>query len=364
MAPNWPHLVPNVGTFGRTGHWRFYRKPAIKKGLQFAAPRMTTPDMTCRSLLLAKSVSEDDIRPDELDVLSLMQSILIQLCTFLCSIIVFWMDMFYGPPGLSYLFPIGLPPSYAMDDSLVSLLSGDNARSLNREQTLALLAKGVFMDATALSFLNSIGYEDLTGFAVTDKYEAGCIERFTDHPLNGIFAGRIRDGIQSPGTQLAFALRRTDEKAQSLAGLIDCSDKEIAPCTLGVFENRLGGRVCGAGYYPWTLVHSFSKSSQVKTIMRWLSRDTMPAYVSSFHRINLWFRDHTNGRTALASTNSSLDPASDVKLMIRTDKSQITVFDMACRASVVSASEPEGPYRAFVIPRFNPWEMRLVIPQP
>lgn len=113
--------------------------------------------------------------------------------------------------------------------------------------------------------------------------------------------------------------------------------------------------MCVAGYYPWTLVHSLSKSSQVKTIMRWLSRDTMSAYVSSFHRINLWFRDHTNGRTALALTNSSLDPASDVKLMIRTDKSQITVFDMVCRPSVVVASESEGPYRGFVIPRFNPW---------
>ena len=270
----------------------------------------------------------------------------------------------YLTPQNSNLFQIGLPSSYSMDHASVTVLCGDGIRALAKEQILGLLAKGVFMDAQALSFLNQAGYSELTGFAIAGDHWADCVEKFTSHPLNGGFAGRKRDGRQSFGAQPAFALKKTDEKAQIVAGLVDYADREVAPCTLGVFENRLGGRVCVAGYYPWTMMESLAKTAQVKAIMRWLARDTLPAYVASYHKINLWVRERGDGDVAIAFTNSSFDPAVDVTLMIPTDKSELTVFDMACRATRVPAGNSDGPYRAFVIPRVEPWEMRLITSQP
>ena len=41
--------------------------------------------------------------------------------------------------------------------------------------------------------------------------------------------------------------RKTDEKAETLSGLIDYTGKEVSACTSGIFENKQGGRICVAG---------------------------------------------------------------------------------------------------------------------
>jgi hypothetical protein len=130
---------------------------------------------------------------------------------------------------------------------------------------------------------------------------------------------------------------------------------------MGVFENRLGGRVCVAGYFPWTFVHNLSKSAQMKSVMRWLSKDRLPAYVSSFHKINLWVREPEQGRIAIALTNSSHDPAADLSVMVLTDKKQIRVYDMSCRRKTIRSSGSDGPYARFILPAVDPWQMRLVV---
>jgi len=99
----------------------------------------------------------------------------------------------------------------------------------------------------------------------------------------------------------------------------------------------------------------------MKAVMRWLSKDRLPAYVSSFHKINLWVREPDQGAIAMALTNSCLDAACDVTLLILTDKERIRVFDMTGAESHVRASGTDGPYRRFVIPAVGPWEMRLVV---
>jgi hypothetical protein len=130
---------------------------------------------------------------------------------------------------------------------------------------------------------------------------------------------------------------------------------------MGVFENRLGGRVCVAGYFPWTFLHSLSKSAQMKSVMRWLSKDRLPAYVDSFHKVNLWVREPDQAGVAMAMTNSCLDAARDVTLLVRTGKDRVRVFDMSGAQSQVRSSGSDGPYRRFVIPSIEPWHMRLVV---
>jgi len=224
-----------------------------------------------------------------------------------------------------------------------------------------MLASGVYMDAAALTRLNQMGYQELTGFEVERVVPNDCIEKLTGHPLNGPFAGRERDCRQSFNHWPAEVLKQRDPKAEILAGIVDYTGREVAPASMGVFENRLGGRICVAGYFPWTFVHSLSKSAQMKSVMRWLSKDRLPAYVGSFHKINLWAREPERGSVALAMTNSCHDAARNVVLLLLTDKAEISVFDMECRETKIAASGSDGPYRKFVIPAIDPWQMRLVV---
>jgi hypothetical protein len=179
--------------------------------------------------------------------------------------------------------------------------------------------------------------------------------------LNGRFAGRKRDGRQSFNHWPAGVLVPRDSKAQTLSRLVDYNGQQVAPCTMAVFENKLGGRVCVAGYFPWTFLQNLSKSSQMKSVMRWLSKDRLVAYVASYHEINLWVREPEDGKVALAFTNSSFDPAVETALMLRTDRRQVHVFDMNCHETVIQATESDGCYQKFVIPEIGPWQMRLVV---
>ncbi|MEO2048855.1 MAG: hypothetical protein ABGX16_20045 [Pirellulales bacterium] len=131
--------------------------------------------------------------------------------------------------------------------------------------------------------------------------------------------GRQRDGRQSFYRQVAGILKPLDPKAETVAKVVDYSDTEFAPCVIGVFENRLGGRICVARYYPWTFLHNLSKSNQMKSIMRWLSKDQLPGYIASYHKIDLWIRQPQKGRVTLAMTNSSFDTAEEVVLLLLTD---------------------------------------------
>lgn len=258
------------------------------------------------------------------------------------------------------LFEIGLPPDYSPKNASVTLLSGDNLLAFNKQEILKMLAGGVYMDAQALTHLNEMGLADLTGFEVDKVIPHDCIERLAEHPLNEPMAGRDRDCRQS-FYHLAATTLKPRAKAEVLSRIVDYNGAEVAPCVMGVFENRLGGRVCVAGYFPWTFLHSLSKSAQMKAVMRWLSNDRLPAYVESFHKINLWVRESGGRTSALALTNSCLDAARDVLLLIHTDRTKIRVFDMKGAESQIRQSGSDGPYRRFVIPAIEPWHMRLVV---
>lgn len=258
------------------------------------------------------------------------------------------------------LFELGVPIAYAPGSGCVTLLSGDNIRAFAPDEIRRILASGVLMDAAALMQLNELGYQDLTGMTVERTVDADAIEKLSNHPLNGTFAGRERDCRQSFYHQPGSVLKATDPAVQTLSGLIDYTGKESAPATMAVFENRLGGRICVVGYFPWTLIHSLPKTSQLKSVLRWLSKDTLPVYVESYHKVHVWSRPLDHGTGAFALTNSSFDPAKDLTLLVRTDQETLQVVDHSCQATVIPASGVDGPYRRFRLPTIEPWEMRLV----
>lgn len=197
-------------------------------------------------------------------------------------------------------YDIGLPICYSGKNAQVTILGKDNIFTLSKDEIRSLLSGGVYMDAEALRQLNEMGFGELTGFEVMGSETKDRIEKFANHPLNGKFVGREHDNRQSFWNSAAYTLKKTSENAQVLSSLIDYTGKQVSDCTMGIFENKLGGRICVAGYYPWNFMGNLSKSSQAKSVFRWLSKDTLPGYIASFQKINLWIREPQNGRIALA----------------------------------------------------------------
>ncbi len=271
-----------------------------------------------------------------------------------------WLSGPGAPGNCNEIWATGLPAAYSAAHAPVTAFSGDMVLALSEEELRTALAKGVYLDGPALTRLNDMGYADLTGFAVEKTLHIDCIEEMTDHPLNGAFATRRRNGRQSFWKCPTHLLRSTSANARFLSRCVDYTYAEVAPCCMGVFENTLGGRVCVAGYYPWEQLQNLSKASQLKSVMRWLSKDTLPAYVSSFHRVNLWPRETAPGRYAIALLNAYLDPATSLELRIRTERDTLEVFDKACARTTVRALDRQDAYARFVLPTLQPWDMALV----
>ena len=227
---------------------------------------------------------------------------------------------------------LGEPPGCSRSDcrpptrpagAPVTLLSGDSMVAFTKDEIRKMLSGGVLHGCPGAGDARTDGLRDLTGFD-------GGSRRWPATASSS--SPTTRSTARSPGASATAASRSTiwpahiaqearPEGRDPRHGWSITAARRWRPATMGVFENRLGGRVCVAGYFPWTFLHSLSKSAQMKSVMRWLSRDRLPAYVASFHKINLWVRDPGGPGIALALTNSCLDPARDVALLIRTDAS-------------------------------------------
>ena len=177
------------------------------------------------------------------------------------------------------MWEIGLPAAYGPEGAAVTLLFPQSVATMSDDEIRQVLAGAVYMDAETLDTLNRRGFGELTGMTVEKALHEDCIEELTDHPLNAPFAGRQRDCRQSFYHVPGHVLKLADAKAQTLARLVDYGGQEKAATSMAVFENRLGGRIAVCGYYPWSFLHNLSKSTQMKSVMRWLSRDRLPAYV-------------------------------------------------------------------------------------
>ena len=261
-------------------------------------------------------------------------------------------------------YETGIPASYDYRHAAVTMLTEHNIYTLDDAAIRKLLSGAVYMDVPALEQLNRLGYGKLTGFSVSDTSMKDRIEQFTDHPVNGHFGGRQRDNRQSFYREAVYGIRATQPHTGALSYLVDYSGKKQTDITSGLFENALGGRICVSGYYPWSYMGSQSKSAQIKSIFRWLSKDRLPGYVASFHKANCWIRNTSKGKLAMAVTNSSFDPAIKLEVMLRTNADEIIIYNMRNKSEKIRSSGSDGVYKKFVLPEIASWEMVLVVEAP
>ena len=200
-----------------------------------------------------------------------------------------WFDRTAWPFGRgdAEVFELGVSTAYSQDNAKVVLLNAQSVAMFSKEELTRILSSGVYMDAEALAAVKEKGLHDLTGMDVGQAFHIDCVEENLAHPLNGPLAGRLRNVHQSFWSEPAYELKLVDPKAQPLARMVDFLGVEKAANSIAVFENRLGGRICVSGYYPWTWLATTNKSTQMKSVMRWLG-DQLPAYVESYHKAVLW----------------------------------------------------------------------------
>ena len=254
---------------------------------------------------------------------------------------------------------MGLPVAYAPEGAALAVLHGESCLQFTHEELRKMLAGGVLMDGLALARLNEIGLQEHTGFAVAGIKDRDTIERFTAHPTNDRFSGWHRDCRPSFFLTPCHRLKPLTPQSQPLAELFDFTPTNHGPVA-GVFENALGGRVAIQGYYPWTFLKSLSKTSQMKALCRWLSKDTLPAYVSSFHKAAVWCRRDDAGRPAILLLNAATDPAGRLTLHVQGDIGTLTVTSANLKTKAIVRRKQDGPYSVFALPQVAPWEPVLL----
>lgn len=262
--------------------------------------------------------------------------------------------------GLDEVFAHGVPAAYARAGATVTLLAGDSVLEWSAAELREMLAGGVLVDGSALGHLNECGLSELTGWEVAGHRDVDMLERFTDDPLNGPHAGWRRDCRPSFGVVATSLLQATDADARPLAVAQDFTPTDHG-CCAGVFENRLGGRVAVLGYYPWTMLGSVMKTAQLRSVVRWLSHDQLPAIMESFHRIALWCRRDAEGRPVIVLLNASIDPAENVTLLARGCSSAMEAMLITGERHSLIA-EPVAPrlYHRLRLPTMPPWSSLLI----
>ena len=149
--------------------------------------------------------------------------------------------------------------------------------------------------------------------------------------------------------------------ARILSEVVDFAQVRYGPST-GVFENSLGGRVAVMGYYPWVMLQTLAKSSQMKALFRWLSRDRLPAYIASYSKIGLWCRTDAVGKLAFMLVNASLDPDAGVALHALTGGEHLALVRMDGTEESLAPAGQDEPYSRYLLPALGPWEMVLAVP--
>lgn len=236
----------------------------------------------------------------------------------------------YDPDTALPLALLGVPLAAEQGRS-GSVLIGRIAETLDDEVLNAMLAGGVLMDTLALRELQARGLGDLAGVRVSEtvpvKMAVGMsMARFTEHPLNGRFAGAAHNcsAILPAAYGHADILAPLSKGVEVLANLEqptgdahEVLTPSRAPC-LTIFENRLGGRVAVSGYSPWFFLHSHAKRHQLIATCDWLTRGTLPVRVVDPAPITPYVRlsaDRRHGVVVL--WNTGLEHLEMLKLELR-----------------------------------------------
>jgi hypothetical protein len=272
------------------------------------------------------------------------------------------MDQFLGYQPWKYtdLHVIGLPPAFRKEDASVTVIAEREVAAFSDDEIYDLLHGGLYLDVPALEAINHRGFGEYTGFKKIGEFHADAIEAQTPHFLNDYGNLYRRNVVQAFWGSVAYSLSPTAE-AQTIGRLVNLMDEEIAACSSGIYENRLGGRVAVIGYAPWHGLGYAHKVDQIKKIFRWLSKNTLPGWIDSCHRSGLWLRQRYDGGINAAVLNPSMDTAVDVMLILKTSQKQATLYRLDYPPVRLTGVEQPDGYIRFNLPELSHWSLGYLV---
>ncbi len=258
------------------------------------------------------------------------------------------------------ILSLGLPVCYNIENADVVVLNNNAAAVFDDNEIEKLLSKGIYMNSKSLEYINSRGFGNKTGFSAGEEYPVDAHERYLDHKLNEGFVGGTRNCRQAFYPGESVSLVSTQEKAQSLSDLIDYQGNILAKCSLGIYENSLGGRICCGGYYPFSRVSFYSKSLQIKNIFNYLSKDKLVAYVKSHERIRIWTYK-SEDRAYAVLFNMTNDTQNNIELAVNSGCDYANVYDRVHGEQFAKTQIKESRGEKTVcIKKLPPYEMVLI----
>lgn len=267
--------------------------------------------------------------------------------------------------AMPYLAEAGIPIAYSPEGNCgLSILTPESLWGKTKEEVTEYLKNGVYADVDLLKVLNAadgLNLGELTGVKPKDEFWHDCVEVYNDHPLNGKLAGETLLTRQSFWSARLNTFEPTQPGAASLTRVTDFGGVDRGNMAMAVFENPLGGRVCFNGYRPWEHYSNHGRQMQLKNVLRWLSKDRLPAYISSYERAHIWVREpDADGNLSMLVYNATYDDSENMTVKIRTDSQKIAVYDKSCKPILLTSTATDGPYREFTLPAVRAWNVALL----
>lgn len=257
------------------------------------------------------------------------------------------------------LFSLGLPQAYDFDKAAVYLLKGDAPYAMDKCRISEMLSKGAYIDAEALDALWKLGYGEYTGFRPGRKIPVDAIEEYLPHPLNDGFEGGKRNCRQAFNKGISYEILPFAD-AEALTMLADYNGNMLAGCSMGVYVNSLGGKICVSGYYPYTWISDTYKSCQLKRIFEYLSDNTMPGYVESSLRSCFSSRLISNGQYVWCVQNLNMEKMTNIKIRLMTFADKVTLVDMSNTEIILNAKTDSEKMKYIVAPELKPFNIYLI----
>lgn len=254
------------------------------------------------------------------------------------------------------LFSFGMPECYDASQAQVHMLKGEASSVMTDAEILELLKGGLVLDAGALTCLNERGFGEYTGFAVEKEYPVDAREVYLEDPFTVGMVGGVRNSRQAFNPGDSFGLKPTQEGVRILTKLVDYHDREMTACASGLYENRLGGRIYVAGYYPYTWISDYNKTILLKRIYNYLSKDTLPAWAESYCRVRLTAHKGS-GKFMVTLFNTSNELLEDLRIHIHTDQQKVKIYT---QTESVEAYEASVIDQTIIVQSLPPFETVII----
>ena len=197
---------------------------------------------------------------------------------------------------------------------------GKICEALDDAELRQILSGGVILDGLALQELWQRGLGEFTGVKPGQANSVGLWQYYTDHPLNGVYAGDSRVTFVEDPTNAACELLPVASDVGDLAHLRWVDGSDLGMC-VSVFRNELGGRVVVRTYSPWTALGTLPERAQMLVLAEWISGQTLPLIINRNFRLAPFIRCSTDGHQfVLVLLNASLDDTGpfEYKLRVKT----------------------------------------------